>query len=38
MSFEFVVKLPIPAEIKKQFPMSEKLAAHLKQNGQFQGE
>ncbi len=27
MSFEFVVKLPIPAEIKKQFPMSEKLAA-----------
>ena len=27
MSFEFVVKLPIPAEIKKQFPMSVKLAA-----------
>ena len=27
MSFEFVVKLPIPAEIKNQFPMSEKLAA-----------
>lgn len=27
MSFEFVVKLPIPAEIKKQFPMSEELTA-----------
>ena len=25
MSFEFVVKLPIPAEIKKQFPMSKEL-------------
>ena len=27
MSFEFVVKLPIPAEIKKQFPMSPELSA-----------
>ena len=27
MSFEFVVKLPIPAEIKKQFPMSPELTA-----------
>lgn len=27
MSFQFVVKLPIPAEIKKQFPMSPELVA-----------
>lgn len=27
MSFDFVVKLPIPAEIKKQFPLSDELAA-----------
>lgn len=27
MGMEFVVKLPIPAEIKKQFPMSEELTA-----------
>ena len=27
MSFQFVKKLPIPAEIKKQFPVSEKAAA-----------
>lgn len=27
MAFEFVVKLPIPAEIKKQFPMSDDLIA-----------
>ena len=27
MSFQFVVKLPVPADIKKQFPMSQELAA-----------
>lgn len=27
MSFQFVKKLPIPAEIKKQYPISEKVAA-----------
>ncbi|MCI8566795.1 MAG: 3-deoxy-7-phosphoheptulonate synthase [Lachnospiraceae bacterium] len=27
MSFQFVVKLPVPAEIKKQFPMSPELSA-----------
>ena len=27
MSFEFIAKLPVPAEIKKQFPMSDALCA-----------
>ncbi len=27
MSFQFIKKLPIPAEIKKQYPISEKVAA-----------
>mgnify|MGYP002551393942 FL=1 len=28
MQMEFVRKLPIPQEIKKQFPISEKIAQH----------
>ena len=28
MQMEFVRKLPIPQEIKKQFPISEKIATH----------
>ena len=37
MQMEFVRKLPIPQEIKKQFPISEKIAQHKAERDEANG-